>query len=202
MQALTSVLVGWLTQAGGWAVFTFMMLESACIPIPSEIVLPFAGVMVSQGHLGFWEAVLIGVAGQLTGSLVAYGLGRRFGLGWLKAYGRYVGIRSHEVEKAEHWLQRYGDLTAFFSRLLPGVRTFVSLPAGMARMPPGRFVLYSALGVTPFTTALVYAGVALGENWDILRPLFHRIDFVIALVILGALAVFLWTRRGGGSGVG
>ena len=120
------LIMGILGFLGLPGIFTLMTIESMCIPIPSEIVLPFAGVMVSQGHLGFWEAVLIGVAGQLTGSLVAYGLGRRFGLGWLKAYGRYVGIRSHEVEKAEHWLQRYGDLTAVFSRFSSPARASIS----------------------------------------------------------------------------
>jgi membrane protein DedA with SNARE-associated domain len=172
-----------------------MVLESACIPVPSEVVLPFAGVLVSQGHLLFWEVVLIGIIGQLTGSMISYWLGRRFGLGWLKTYGRYLGIRQHEVDKAEQWLQRYGDLTVFFSRLLPGVRTFVSLPAGMARMPAGRFLAYSALGVAPWTAALVYAGVKLGDNWEILRPLFHRVDFVIILVGLAAVALFFWSRR-------
>lgn len=202
MEVLTNVLVGWLVQAGGWAVFVFMLLESACIPIPSEIVLPFSGVMVSQGHLTFWEAVLIGIAGQLTGSLLAYGIGRRFGLAWLKSYGRYLGMRPQDVGKVEYWLRQHGDPTVFFSRLIPGVRTFVSLPAGMAKMPPGRFLVYSAFGVTPWTAGLVYAGVALGENWNILRPLFHRIDFVVALLILGAVGVFFWTRRGGGEGGG
>lgn len=195
MEAFTNMLIQWLSQAGGWAIFAFMVLESACIPIPSEVVLPFAGVLVSQGYISFWAAVLIAISGQITGSLIAYMVGRHFGLGWLKTYGRYLGIRQHEVEKAEQWLRRYGEPTVFFTRLLPGIRTFVSLPAGMAQMPARRFVFYSALGVAPWTAALVYAGVKLGDNWDILRPLFHRVDIIIALILLGVVALFFWTRR-------
>lgn len=191
------VLVNLIMKAGGWAVFAFMVAESACIPVPSEVVLPFAGVLVSQGLLSFWGAVCIGIGGQLVGSVIAYLAGRWFGLEWLKTYGRYLGIRRHEVEKAERWMRQYGDVTMFFSRLIPIGRTFVSLPAGMARIPLPRFLAYSALGIVPWTIVLVYAGMKLGDHWDTLRPLFHRIDIIIVVAVVGLVSLFFigrWRR--------
>ena len=170
--------------AVGYAgVFVAMSLESAMIPLPSELILPFAGFLVSDpSHIEpltgrpweFWTAVLVGTAGNTTGSLIGYAIGRYGGRPFLERYGRFLLIRTHDLDVADRWFARWGAPTAFFSRLLPIVRTFISFPAGVARMPVGKFALYSTLGALPWSIALVYAGVQLGEHWaeirDVLAP--------------------------------
>lgn len=171
-----------------------MALESACIPLPSEVILPFAGYLVSQGYMTFWDAVWAGLLGQTAGSLVAYYVGYYGGRPFLERYGRYFFLRKHELEVADKWFARYGEATAFFSRLLPAVRTFISLPAGIAGMPVWRFLVYSAAGAFPWTVLLVYAGVKMGEHWTDLRVLFHRLDLLLVLGAAGGLAWWWWRK--------
>ncbi|BDG59267.1 DedA family protein [Caldinitratiruptor microaerophilus] len=197
IDALIQALVGFLDRAGPGGIFLAMALESACFPLPSEVVLPFAGFLVARGRMGFWEAVTWATLGQLVGSWAAYVAGRYGGRPFLERYGRYVFLREHELAVAERWFARWGEVTAFFSRLLPGVRTFISLPAGIARMPLGRFTLYSALGVLPWTAALVWTGVKLGENWEALRAYFHYLDAVVVAAAFILLALAAVRRRRG-----
>jgi len=182
-----------------------MAIESAMIPLPSELVLPFAGFLVSdptkielltQGPWSFWIVVLVAVTGNTLGSLVAYALGAWGGRPFLLRYGRFLLIRQKEINLADRFFERWGPQTAFFSRLLPIVRTFISFPAGVARMPLGRFIFYSTLGAVPWTLFLVFVGTALGAHWVDLRHALSPFDTVIAVACLGAIALFLIRRLG------
>jgi membrane protein DedA with SNARE-associated domain len=190
---------------GYLGVFIAMSIESAMIPLPSELILPFAGFLVSDPSQiepitgqpwSYWIAVIVATIGNTTGSLIAYGIGVYGGRPFLERYGKYILIRHHEIEIAEHWFARWGSPTVFFSRMLPIVRTFISFPAGVARMPLGKFVLYSTLGALPWSMALVWAGVQLGENWEQIRHALEPFDLVIAIGVVGMLAVLLLWRLG------
>jgi membrane protein DedA with SNARE-associated domain len=177
-----------------------MTIESACIPLPSELILPLAGWAVARGlhepltnaPWELWTAVVAGVIGNTTGSLVAYAVGAAGGRPLLQRYGRYVLISAHDIALADRWFAKYGDATVFFARLLPVVRTFISLPAGIARMPLWRFVLFSMLGAVPWTIALVLAGKTLGDNWRAVREALAGLDYIIVAALLLLVALFVW----------
>lgn len=189
--------VEFIAKLGYWGIAIGMAIESANIPLPSEVILPFGGYLVSQSRLTFWGAVLAGTIGGTLGSIASYILGRMGGLPLLLRYGRFVHITEERLRQAERWFERYGEEAVFIARLLPVIRTFISLPAGVARMRFGRFVIYTFLGSLPWSAALTYAGVKLGENWAVLEPLFRRFD-ILLLACAAAAVVFFWLRRGGG----
>ncbi|MBO8129367.1 MAG: DedA family protein [Peptococcaceae bacterium] len=167
-----------------------MFIESANIPLPSEIILPFGGFLVSQGELKFFWAAMAGNIGGTLGSIFSYALGLWGGRPLLVRYGRWIGITTRKLEMAEYWFARYGEVTVFFTRLMPVARTFISFPAGISRMHFGRFVVYTFLGSLPWSFFLTYLGVKLGENWTILRSWFHRLDVVITTFLV--LGVLFW----------
>jgi len=186
-------------------VFLAMTIESAMIPLPSELILPFAGFLVSDptaiepitgSPWNFWLAVIAATLGNTAGSLIAYGIGAWGGRPFLERYGKYILIRPHEIELAEHFFDRWGAPTAFFSRLLPIVRTFISFPAGVARMDLRKFVIYSTAGAFLWSILLVYAGTVLGASWADIRHALQPFDMAIAVVVvLGGIA-FIWWRLG------
>jgi membrane protein DedA with SNARE-associated domain len=186
---------------GYLAVFVLMLLESACIPIPSEVTMLFAGFLASPDHptnavrLSFVVVALMGVAGNVAGSWVAYGVGRAVGRGPFDRWGRYVGIRSHDIDRAERWWAKRGTATVFFSRMLPVVRTFISLPAGIEEMPFGRFSLYTAAGCVPWVFALTGVGYALGQNWHSLVGSFRYVTYAIAALVVAAFVWYVIRRR-------
>jgi len=166
------------------------------VPIPSELILPFAGFLVSDsskieplthGPWNFWVVVIVGVAANTTGSLFGYALGAKLGRPFLDRWGRYLLVRHHEVELAERFFARWGSPTAFISRLLPGVRTAISFVAGVSHMPIGRFTVYSTLGAIPWTITLVYAGTVLGSNWVQIRDDLRPYDTLIVLACVAAV---------------
>ncbi len=177
-----------------------MTIESAAIPLPSELILPFAGWSVSRGIIEpltgaqwtYWGAVIAGVIGNTAGSLVSYAVGALGGRPLLDRYGRYVLISAHDLELADRWFARRGDLTVLFSRMLPIVRTFISVPAGVARMPLGRFLLFSVVGAVPWVMLLVWAGTVLGDNWLELKTQLRGLDYLVALGLAALVAVFIW----------
>ncbi len=177
-----------------------MSIESAAIPIPSELILPFAGWSVSRGVVEpltgapwtYWGAVGAGVLGNTLGSLVSYAVGAVGGRPLLERYGRYVLISAHDLDAADRWFARWGDLTVLFSRMLPIVRTFISVPAGVARMPLWRFTLFSIVGAVPWVMLLVWAGMVLGENWHDLKDQLRGLDYLVAGVIVLGVALFIW----------
>jgi len=190
---------------GYLGVLVAMAIESAMIPIPSELILPFAGFMVSDpakiepltnGPWSFWIVVVVATLGNTLGSLVAYAIGAWGGRPFLERYGKYLLIRPHEIEIAERFFARWGAQTAFFSRLLPIVRTFISFPAGVARMPIRTFVLYSTAGAFIWSTVLVWSGIQLGARWTEIRRALQPFDLVIAVVAVVGLAALLWLRLG------
>jgi len=185
------------TLIGDWglpAVFILMLLESACIPIPSEATMPFAGFAVSQGHMSLFGIVVAGVAGNLVGSWISYAVGFYGGKPFVERYGRYVLLRPHHLVVAERFFARYGPITVFVGRLLPIVRTFISLPAGFGRMAFWKFTLYTVLGCIPWVLLLGYVGEKLGSNWESIRPLLHYLDYAV-VVALVALVIWAILRR-------
>src|SRR3990172_67357 len=182
-----------------------MAIESAMIPLPSELILPFAGFLVSDltaveplthGAWSFWIVVIVATIGNTIGSVIGYFIGAWGGRPFLERWGKYLLIRPHEIELADHFFQKYGSATAFLSRLLPIVRTFISFPAGVARMNLFRFIVYSTAGAFLWSTALVWAGVQLGARWTEIRHMLQPFDLVIAVLVIGALVLFVWWRLG------
>jgi len=165
-----------------------MGIESACIPLPSEVIMPFSGYLVSVGRFRLAWVAVAGALGCNLGSLVAYYVGSQGGRPLVEKYGRYVLITRHDLQMADRFFARYGDWAVFIARLLPVIRTFIALPAGVARMNVVRFHVYTFLGSLPWCWVLAYAGLKLGEHWRDLRYYFHRFDTVIGiLVVLGAV---------------
>ena len=173
-----------------------MAIESACIPLPSEIIMPFSGYLVSTGQLNLWAVGVAGAVGCVLGSLVAYWVGMYGGRPVIEKYGRYVLLSRHDLDIADRWFANHGEAIVFVSRLLPAIRTFIAFPAGVARMNLKRFIIYTFAGSLPWCLGLAYIGQKLGEQWnkdDTLKTWFHRFDFVIGIV--GALAVGWWIWR-------
>jgi len=185
----------WVVEYGYLAIFLLMLAESACIPFPSEVTMLVGGWYAADGRLDFFLVGVAGVLGNLVGSWLAYGIGRTTGRGLLDRYGRYVLIRAHDIDRAEVWWDRYGEAATFVSRLLPVVRTFISLPAGIARMQFGKFTIYTFLGVIPWTYALAYAGMVVGDNWERVAHLFDLPAYIIAATLLVAAVLWYLRRR-------
>lgn len=181
--------------AGVSAVFVLMALESACIPIPSEAIMLFAGFAASKGELTLFGIVAAGVLGNLVGSLVGYGIGY-YGRTDLLERSRLFHISPARFQQTEGWFQRYGDATVFFSRMLPFVRTFVSVPAGVARMRLGRFALLTTLGSIPWVLALALLGEAVGANWESWRHNLAYLDYVVVAAVVLGIGWWLLRRRG------
>ena len=182
-----------------------MGIESAMIPLPAELILPFAGFLVSDPTAiepitgqpwTFWIAVVVATIGNTIGSLIAYAIGLYGGRPFLERYGRYLLIRPHEIEVADEFFRKYGAATVFFGRLLPIVRTFISFPAGVTRMPLGKFILYSTLGALPWSIALVYAGMQLGANWVEIREILRPFDLAIFIAVIVVFLLLVWWRMG------
>ncbi|MDP2648080.1 MAG: DedA family protein [Candidatus Yanofskybacteria bacterium] len=191
--AAISLLVLQTIEYFGYAgVFFLMALESANIPVPSEVIMPFSGFLVSQGAFSFWAVVFWGAFGNLAGSLFSYWLGFRWGRKALP-YAKYLLLHEHDIVAAERWFARFGNVAAFFSRLLPVVRTFISFPAGIFRVPLLSFSLYTLAGSFAWSAFLAYLGMVLGENWHALESYFRQFD--IAIVALGAAVVTWWIYR-------
>jgi membrane protein DedA with SNARE-associated domain len=196
IEILSGFIVATIVTLGYAGVVLLMAVESACIPLPSEIIMPFAGYVVFKGDMNLWAVGIAGAVGCVLGSLVAYWVGMYGGRPLIEKYGRYVLISHHDLDLADRWFGRYGEAIVFTSRLLPVIRTFIAFPAGVAKMNLTRFIVYTFAGSLPWCLGLAYVGQKLGEQWnkdETLKTLFHRFDFVIG--ILGLLAVVWWVRR-------
>src|SRR5437660_5969360 len=182
--------------AGGYGVvFLLMLLESACIPIPSEITMPVAGFLAYQHKLSLVLVIVVGVLANLAGSLISFAVGQGEGRTLLLKYGRYVLIKPHDVERADEWFARYGPPAVFFSRMLPVLRTFISLPAGVARMDLRRFSILTVLGCLPWVTALAVAGYFLGQHWDRVLTYTRPLEYLVLVGVVAGAAVWLVRRR-------
>lgn len=169
-----------------------MAIESACIPLPSEIIMTLSGMMVAEGKLSFWLVVLAGAVGNVLGSIAAYYGGQFGGRPFLKRYGKYVLVNLRDLDRAEKWFTKYGDKAILFSRMMPVVRTFISFPAGVAQMRMDKFILYTFVGSVPFCIGLTWIGFALGENWEQLKTYWHGLDLIVGLAVL---ALIVWYVR-------
>jgi membrane protein DedA with SNARE-associated domain len=195
IEILSAFIVATISALGYAGVVLLMAIESACIPLPSEVIMPFSGYLVYTGRFNLWAVALAGAVGCVVGSWVAYFVGAYGGRKVIEKYGRFVLISRHDLDLADRWFARYGEAIVFASRLLPVVRTFIAFPAGVARMNLARFTLYTFLGSLPWCLGLAYVGQVLGEQWDkneALKSWFHRFDFLIGVALLAAAAWWVW----------
>lgn len=193
---LVDNLTGLISNYGLWAVFLLMTAESALIPIPSEITMPFAGFLAGRGIFGFWIVVLVGAIGNLTGSLLAYWLGYYKGESWvrlaIKRWGKWLLIKEGEFDKSLEWFTKYGQGITFGSRLLPIVRTFISLPAGIAKMKITLFSILTFMGSFIWSGFLAWLGLKLGQNWLSTEPYFRKFQFLIIGVFVALTALYIY----------
>jgi len=192
LSLVTNFIISAISSLGYTGVGALMAIESACVPLPSEVIMPFAGFLVAQGKFSLIGVALAGALGCVVGSVVAYAVGIWGGRAFIEKYGKYVLISHHDLALADKFFNKYGSAAIFFSRLLPVARTFISLPAGIAKMNFSKFVIYTFLGSLPWCLALAYVGMVLGERWNTLGVYFHKFDAVIAAVIL---AFIVWYVR-------
>ncbi len=196
IEILSGYIVAIIATLGYSGIILLMAIESACIPLPSEVIMPFSGYLVYTGRFNLWAVSVAGAVGCVVGSLVAYWVGMYGGRPLIEKYGRYVLISRHDLDLADRWFSRYGEVIVLASRLLPVIRTFIAFPAGVARMHLSRFIIYTFAGSLPWCLALAYVGEKLGEQWnknEALKSWFHRFDFVIGIIL--ALAVIWWIWR-------
>jgi membrane protein DedA with SNARE-associated domain len=183
MSSLSNWLIHSLETYGLLIVLVTMVAESACIPIPSEVVVPYGGFLAANHHVSLWAVVVVAVVANAVGATIAYWVGRSGGRALFLRYGRYVLVSPHHLERADDWFRRRGPITVFFTRMMPGIRTFISLPAGIAKMPFRRFLLYTLLGSIPWNVGLAYLGYSFGANWDTLQSQFGRYNKVFYLAV-------------------
>jgi membrane protein DedA with SNARE-associated domain len=180
-------------QAGGYAgVAGLMAIESACIPLPSELIMPFAGFLASQGRFSVGWLGFFGAVGCVVGSIPAYYLGLYGGRPLIEKYGKWVLLSPRDLDLADRLFQKHGEPVVFVGRLLPVIRTFIAFPAGVSAMPMGRFVLYTFAGSLPWCLGLAWIGRRLGDHWVVLGMYFHRFDAAIGAAILVAVALYVW----------
>ena len=196
LEKLIGLLAVWIMSVistmGYGGIVLLMAIESACIPLPSEIIMPFAGYLVFKGEMVLWIVALMGALGCVLGSIPAYYVGKTGGRQLAEKYGRFVLISKKDLRMADDWFKNYGEIIIFLGRLLPAVRTFIALPAGIARMNMTKFIIYTFVGSFIWCWALAYTGMVFGEHWDSLKVYFHEFHYVIA----GAAVIFIaWYIR-------
>lgn len=194
--SLSHTLLNLFTTYGYLGIFVAMAIESCCIPLPSELIMPLAGFLAFQNRLNLAGDTLAGALGCVAGSMIAYWIGATEGRALLLRYGRYILISHHDADRADEFFARHGDITIFLTRLMPIVRTFISLPAGIARMNFKKFVAYTFLGSLPWCFILAYAGYKLGEHWRDVGSTLHKYDAVVAVLAVILVGLFLYRHLG------
>jgi membrane protein DedA with SNARE-associated domain len=192
IQPVGKWIIDTISYLGYWGIVLTMGIESACIPLPSEIIMPFSGYLVYTGRFNLLWVSVAGAFGCVVGSVAAYWAGILGGRPFIEKYGKYVLLSHRDLDTAERWFKKYGDWAIFFSRLLPVIRTFISLPAGIAKMNFPRFVIYTFLGSLPWCFVLAYIGKVLGENWQTIRRYFRGADIIIVIAIILGIAFFIY----------
>lgn len=198
MPDLTAPLVNWVTEVigsyGVWAVFILMVLESACIPVPSEAIMLFGGFLAGQGKTTLFAVIVAGVAGNVVGSWIAYWVGLKKGRDWALQW-HWLHITPERLDKADRWFERYGSWAVLIARMLPIIRTFISFPAGVARMPFWRFTILTVIGCIPWVTLLAWLGLLVGDNWEAVQHKLHYFDYAVALLIVAGIIWMLVRYR-------
>ncbi len=193
---LIEIIGAWAIQVisamGYPGIVLLMAIESANIPLPSEIIMPFAGFLVSTGQFNLWWAAFWGAIGCLVGGALSYWIGMIGGRPLIEKYGKYILISHHDLDKADGWFKKHGEITVLVGRMLPVIRTFISFPAGIAKMNFWRFMGYSFIGSFPFCLLLAYIGEKLGNNWNTLRTYFHQFDLLIGIIIIAGVVWYVW----------
>lgn len=198
IELIGSWIIHFISTLGYFGVFILMTLESACIPIPSEVTMPFSGSLIASGRFDFWILIIVGTVGNLIGSLLAYWLGA-----WgqeavvrkvIVKYGKYLLISEHEYDQSERWFRNHGEIVVFVSRILPVIRTFISLPAGVAKMNLTRFIVYTSVGSFIWSFILTSIGVTLGANWKSLQGYFRKFDVIIMVACFAVVAWYIWHK--------
>ncbi len=195
IELVSNFAINIISSLGYWGVFIGMTIESACIPLPSEVIMPFAGFAVSEGKMTLLGITIVGTLGNLLGGLIAYFVGLKGGRPFLEKYGKYVLISHSKLDQADHWFEKYGHEAVLISRMLPAIRTFISLPAGIARMDVKKFAIYTFLGSLPWTFALGYIGVQLGPHWELIKGYFHILDVIVAIGLVVFIAYLIYKYR-------
>ncbi len=195
MEQISQMFLQFIDAYGYIAVAVLMAMENACIPVPSELILGFAGYLIFAERMTFTGAIVAGMLGGMAGSIFAYAVGATGGRKFVDRYGKYFFVKKSHVDLAQRWFDKYGVRAVFFSRMLPVVRTFISLPAGFAHVNFPKFLLFTFAGSLPWTALILYAGILLGENWKYLLEIGHEasIIFIVACVII--LAVLYFRKR-------
>lgn len=198
LEFLTGFIMSFIHSTGYFGIFFLMALGTALIPIPSEVVLPFTGFLVSKGVFLLPLTIIIAAVGDVTGSLVAYGIGyfleETVMLKLIRKYGKFVLLSEHDYRKAEVWFEKYGPKIIVISKLLPGLRYLISLPAGVLKMDIKKFITYSFIGATIWSFAMLYIGVYLGSRWETIGPLFNKFRFVIIVVLILLIAFYIYHK--------
>ena len=189
---LANIAIHTIQATGNLGVFVLMLLESCAIPIPSEVIMPFAGYWVALGKLNFWIVVMAGTLGNLAGSLLAYWIAWKGGRPLIEKWGKYILISKHDLDLADNWFSKWGSATVFFGRLLPVVRTYISFPAGVAKMDIKKFSFYTFLGALPWTALFAWLGIKMGENWELVRQKLHSFDMAIAIGVVILIGLYIW----------
>ncbi len=189
---LANAVVETINFSGYFGVFFLMLVESCGIPMPSEVIMPFSGFLVVSGKLGFWQIVFIGAFGNLAGSLLAYWIGQKGGRPLIEKYGKYFLIHSRDLDLADKWFTKYGELTVFFGRLLPVIRTYISFPAGVAKMDLKKFSFYTFTGAFPWCVLFAWLGVKMGNNWELIREKLHNFDVAMLILVILAVILYIW----------
>ncbi len=195
MSQFTDVFLQFIDSWGYYAVAILMGMENACIPIPSELILGFAGYMIYAGRMTFLGATVAGMIGGMAGSIFAYAVGHYGGRPFVDKYGKYFFVKSSHVDIAQNWFDKYGVKAVFFSRMLPVVRTFISLPAGFAHVDMKKFLFYTFIGSLPWTALILAIGMMLGEGWKVMMEVGHEISLVVAAIIVVICVVAYWQYK-------
>ncbi|MBE0602003.1 MAG: DedA family protein [Deltaproteobacteria bacterium] len=191
LEILAGFIIYVISALGLPGIVLLMAIESACIPLPSEVIMPFSGYLVFKGEYSLLAVSLAGAFGCVVGSVPAYYLGMYGGRPLIEKYGKYILMSHHDLDLADRWFQRHGEWTVFIARLLPVIRTFIAFPAGVAKMDMTRFIAYTFAGSFPWCLGLAYIGMVLGENWPTLRGYFHKFDVLIGLVLVAGIVWYV-----------
>ena len=195
MEQFSQMFLGFIASWGYFAVALLMAMENACIPIPSELILGFAGYLIFADQMTFTGALTAGMVGGMLGSIFAYEVGHRGGRSFVDRYGKYFFVKKSHVDIAQNWFDKYGVKAVFFSRMLPVIRTFISLPAGFAHVNMKKFLIMTFAGSLPWTALILFAGMMLGESWKILTEIGHEASIAFVVVCAIAIAFFYLRHR-------
>lgn len=193
---IVNIIIRIIGATGYAGIFFLMLLESCGVPVPSEVIMPFSGFLVASGQLIFALVVLAGTLGNLAGSCLAYCIGLKGGRPLIEKYGKYIFISKRDMDKADYWFNRYGEPAVLLGRFLPVIRTYISFPAGIAKMDLKKFCFFTTLGALPWTLLFAWLGIKLQNHWTLIRDRLHNFDLAIAVLIVFAIALFFWKHSG------